>query len=772
MRRLGGSVASALRSMAALRRLFVCYRNTGQEPQIRREQATILSGVIWLFAFLGIGSCVLFTLAFGQQANPVILVNGGMIIALYIDVLTCGLRWRRQRDDTAFINRCRHTFFVLGIAWGVLVNLFSLPAGPDQQGVLIGLIMGLVSTPMLTVPLSAALAYFLPISLLCTVAILLQPIQLAALFSFFGFFAFAMIGMLYMNKTILERSIGRLNLQKDHETISLFLREYQEVSSDWLWQTDRDGYFHDVSARMADVLQLDEVRRKRLSVNDFLALNRREHDDFERLTRFLRQRMAFRDMTLAVLIDGAVRYISLTGHPVHDATGSFDGFRGIGSDVTEARLGRRQVEFLARHDGLTGLLNHKAFVDELNTNCAAAGADGLAVLMVDLDDFKSINDDLGHAAGDEVLQAVADRIRGSIRPGDRGGRIGGDEFAVMLRGVQQAEALAIANRIITALAGHLLIENQAMTLRGSVGLALSPAHGNEGRLLMRRADLALYRAKDRGKNSVWLFGFELEQEHLGRIQLQTELASALDAGQILLHYLPVVDLRSGDVVACEGLPRWRHPTRGLQPVEAFLHGGEPAELTDRLDERSLHLACQAAAGWPEPLTVAVNLPSRQLRSGHLVDGLQSCLASTCLPARRLSLQISETVLLAASQQTISQLAAVRAQGVRIILDGFGTGPSALTRLAAFDIDGIRIDAGFIRDLPGSAKVAAIVRAVAGLATELNIPVIAAGLETTPQLDWLLGNGVALAQGPRLRPAAEAPPAPMARRAAHHGLLSL
>ena len=772
MRRLGGSIGSALRGLAALRRLFVSYRNTIQEPPIRREQATILFGVIWLFAFLGIGSCALFTLAFSQQANPVILANGAVIIALYIGVLTCGLRWRRRRDDTSFISRCRQTFFVLGIAWGVLVNLFSLRAGPDQQGVLIGLIMGLVSTPMLTVPLSAALAYFLPISLFCTLAILLQPIQLAALFLFFGFLAFAMIGVLYMNKTILERSIGRLNLQKDHETISLFLREYQEVSSDWLWQTDRDGYFRDVSARMADVLRLDEVRRKRLSVNDFLALNRREHDDFEGLAHFLRQRMAFRDMTLAVLIDGTVRYISLTGHPVHDATGSFDGFRGIGSDVTEARLGRRQVEFLARHDGLTSLLNRKAFVDELNTSCAAAAAGGLALLMVDLDNFKGINDNLGHAAGDEVLQAVADRIRSSIRPCDRGGRIGGDEFAVMLRGVQQAEALAIANRITTALAGRLLIENQAVALGGSVGVALSPAHGNDGRLLMRRADLALYRAKDRGKNAAWLFGFELEQEHLARIQLQTELASALDADQIRLHYLPVVDLRSGDVVACEGLLRWRHPTRGLLPAEAFLHGGEPAELTDRLDERGLRLACQAAAGWPEPLAVAVSLSSRQLRSFHLAGGLQSCLADTRLPARRLSLQISETLLLAASQQTISQLAAVRAQGVRIILDGFGAGPSALACLPGFDIDGIRIDAGFIRDLPGSAKVAALVRAVAGMAADLNIRVIAEGVETTAQLDWLLGNGIALAQGPRLGPAAEAPPSPQQVRMPQPGLLSL
>jgi diguanylate cyclase (GGDEF)-like protein len=656
------------------------------------------------------------------------------------------LRWKRRCDDAAFIGLSVKLLTGLGLSWGVLVNLFALNAEPDRQGILVGLIMALVSTPMLAVPLSAALAFYLPISILCSVAILLQPIHIAAIYSFFGFLGFALIGLLYMNKTILERSIGRLNLQKEHKTVSLFLREFEEVSCDWLWETNRDGMFRNVGARMATVLQLDKAQLQNLSVFDIPSCRTKEEDDLCDIVLFMQKRTAFKDATLAVLVEGCVRWLSLTGHPVHDDTGGFLGYRGIGSDVTEARVGRQKIEFLASHDGLTGLLNRKAFVDEASAACDGLASDHFALLLIDLDNFKEINDDLGHLAGDDVLRSVADRIRASIRPRDVGGRIGGDEFAVLLNGVEEMDALEIAGRITRALSSHMLVENLAITPWGSIGVSLYPVHGTDTEALIRRADLALYRAKERGKKAACLFEFEFEHEHLGRMRLQAELASALHEERLFLHYQPIVDVRSGDIVSVEALVRWRHPTRGVLGADQFMPSAEASDLMERLGEYVLRLACHAAAGWQNPVRVAVNLSPKQLRSGRFVAVLKACLMESGLLPDRLSLEVTETVFLVSTDRTVSQLDAIRDLGVRIILDDFGTGYSSLTYLRGFDVDGIKIDASFTRDLPGSQKVAAIVRTIGRLASDMNIYVVAEGVETAEQLDWLCDNGIAFAQG--------------------------
>jgi diguanylate cyclase (GGDEF)-like protein len=742
---LWNGAGAILQRLLALRRLFRSYLGTDNERPVRREQATILFGVTLLFAFLGIGSCTLFTLAFERRMSAAVTVAYGTIIVLYVGLVAGSLRWRQRRDDAAFIRLSVMLLAGLGLAWGVLVNLFALDAQANQQGILIGLIMALVSTPMLAVPLSAALAFYVPISLFCSLVILTQPVQNLAAYSFFGFLMFALIGLLYMNKTILERSIGRLNLQKEHETIRVFLREYEEVSSDWLWETDSEGSLRNVGTRMAEALQVDKSVLENLSVFDFLS-GADEGDDVASLVQFMQERTAFRDAGLAITIGERVRWLSLTGHPVYDETGAFRGFRGIGSDVTEARIGRQKIEYLARHDGLTGLINRQAFVDELRAACHRSATDRFALLLIDLDNFKGINDDLGHLAGDDALRIVADRLRGSIRLGDVGGRIGGDEFAVLLRDADQADALEIAARITHTLSANLLIDNLAITPSGSIGVSLYPSHGTDTEVLMRRADLALYRAKERGKNATYLFEFELEHEHLGRMRLQAELASALDKGQIFLHYQPIVDVRSGRIVSVEALVRWRHPTRGVLTAGVFMPGAEASDLMERLGEYVLRLACYSAARWERPVPVAVNLSPKQLRSGRFVSILKSCLVESGLLPGRLSLEMTETVFLASSERTVSQLDAVRALGVRIILDDFGTGYSSLTYLRGFDVDGIKIDASFTRDLPGSQKVAAIVRTIGRLASDMNIYVVAEGVETVEQLNWLRGNGIAFAQG--------------------------
>ncbi len=746
MKSLRKAALRAIQQLMAGRRMFLSYQGTENESAVRHEQATILFGINFLFAFLGVGSSTLLTLAFARNINPAIIVTYVLIIVIYGVLLGCGLHWKRQQDDAAFIRASVFVLAALGVVWGILVNLFAMHARPDQQGVLTGMITGLVSTPMLAVPVAAGLAFYVPISLLCTIAIFTQTIQSAAEFSFVGFLAFALIGLLNMNKTILERSIGRLNLKKEHETIRVFLREYEEVSSDWLWETDGDGIFCNASARMAIALQMTQMQIECLSVYDFLARGVHEDASGNNLGVFFRQRSAFRDAKVAVTIGDKERWLNLTGHPVYDETGAFRGFRGIGSDVTDARIDQKKIEFLARHDGLTGLINRKAFVDTIDDACNPLTGDRFALLLIDLDNFKGINDDLGHLAGDDVLRAVAARLLSTIRPGDIAARIGGDEFAVLLTGVAQDDALDIAGRITHALSCHLLIENLAITPGASIGVALYPAHGSDTELLIKRADLALYRAKDRGKDNACVFEFVFEQEYLGRIRLQAELESAMDQGQIFLDYQPIVDVRSGQTVSVEALVRWRHPVRGVLSANVFIPSTEAGELMERLGEYVLRLACHAAAGWKSQVPVAVNLSPRQLRSGRFVSILKSCLHDSGLDSSRLSLEVTETVFLSSSERIVSQLNAIRDMRIRIILDDFGTGYSSLTYLRGFDVDGIKIDASFIRDLPGSQKVAAIVRTIARLAFDMNIYVVAEGVETQAQMAWLRGNGIPFAQG--------------------------
>jgi len=732
--------------LAGLRRLFLSYQGTDNERAIRRDQATLLFSVTLLFAFLGVGSCTMFTLAFEQHMSIGINTLYAVIILLYGALVAGALRWRRRRDDTAFIRRSVRVLMTLGVAWGILVNMFAAISRPDQQGILIGLIMALVSTPMLGVPLSVAMSFYVPISAFCAIAILTQPVQIAAICSFLGFLVFTLIGVFNINKTILERSLGRLSLQKEHETIRVFLHEYEEISSDWLWETDRYGTFRNVGPRMVRALQMAEPQLGALSIFTLFSGGGIREDDAGRVFMFMRDRNAFKDATLTLRIGERTRWFSLTGHPVYDERGVFLGYRGIGSDVTEAHVVRRKIEFLASHDALTSLLNRKALVDGVIAACQGAVPGRFALLLIDLDSFKGINDNLGHLAGDEVLRTVADRLRDAIRPGDIGARIGGDEFAVLLSGAGEAEAVAIADRLTESLSAFMLVETLAIRPSGSVGIALFPEHGTDEETLMRRADLALYRAKERGKNTACLFEFEFEREHLGRIRLQAELSSALDEGQIFLHYQPIVDVCSGEIVSVEALVRWRHPTRGLLSADAFVPTAEQGDLMERLGEQVLRLACRAAAGWSNRVPVAVNLSPRQLRGGRFISVLKACLAESGLLPGRLSLEVTETIFLGGSEHIMSQLHAVRALGVRLILDDFGTGYSSLTYLRGFDVDGIKIDASFIRDLPASHKVAAIVRTIGRLASDMNIYVVAEGVETDSQLAWLRHNGIPFAQG--------------------------
>jgi diguanylate cyclase (GGDEF)-like protein/PAS domain S-box-containing protein len=538
--------------------------------------------------------------------------------------------------------------------------------------------------------------------------------------------------------------------------MSLFLREYEEESTDWLWTTDTAGTLTDAGAHMAAALgvaaeQLASLRLQDLLVTPDPAANSRTA---LHLATCLRDGLAFRDLLTIRHVSGGMRWFALTGHPVFNARGVPSGFRGIGRDITASREANERIAFLARHDSLTELPNRQAFLETIDQ----LSDDGrpFVLALIDLDNFKTVNDNYGHETGDGLLRCVAARLRQAIRPGDIAARLGGDEFAALIPGADGPEGLAIARRIATRLCEPARIGDITLTPGASLGVSVAPEHGTDRQRMMMLADLALYKAKEQSKGAVRLFVPALEEDYRSRMTQEAELRLALEKRQIAVEYQPVVDISTGQVVSAEALIRWDHPTRGPISPDAFIPIAERSDLMEHLGELVLRVACNDAAAWPAGIQVNINLSPRQLRSGRFLQILSEALEGSGLPPQRLGVEVTETLLLDGTEETLRQLRSLRETGVSLILDDFGSGYSSLTYLNEIEVDGIKIDAGFTRKLP-SRKVAAIYRMIARLAADLNIYVVAEGVETSEQLAWLRQNGIPFAQGFLLGPPRRSPP---------------
>ena len=371
----------------------------------------------------------------------------------------------------------------------------------------------------------------------------------------------------------------------------------------------------------------------------------------------------------------------------------------------------------------------------------------MAVLCLDLDRFKPVNDTLGHPVGDALLRAVAARLLACVREGDTAARLGGDEFAVLQAGAGQPEAAgALARRLVEALSAPYEVLGHQVVVGASVGVALAPGDGRDPDELLKRADMALYRAKADGRGTFRSFEPGMDARLQARRLLELDLRKALAAGELELHYQPLVDLRTGAVSALEALLRWRHPARGLVPPGEFVPLAEEIGLIVPVGGWVLRRACADAAGWPGGVRVAVNLSAAQFRGRELVAAVVGALAAAGLAPARLELEITETVLLRDGEATLATLRELRALGVRIAMDDFGTGYSSLGYLRSFPFDKIKIDRCFVRDLGASADCEAIVRAVTGLGGSLGIATTAEGVETEEQLERLRAEGCDEAQG--------------------------
>ncbi|GEO98907.1 putative bifunctional diguanylate cyclase/phosphodiesterase [Methylobacterium haplocladii] len=424
------------------------------------------------------------------------------------------------------------------------------------------------------------------------------------------------------------------------------------------------------------------------------------------------------------------------------------GFVATYDDVTERWHAESRIAYMARHDGLTDLPNRVLLAERIEGAITQASREaGFGVHCLDLDNFKQINDTLGHAVGDELLRAVAHRLTACLREVDTVARLGGDEFAIVQAGVETAEdAAVLAQRIIEVVSAPYELAEHSVTIGVSIGIALAPTDGMAPDSLLKNADVALYKSKGDGRGVFRFFEAEMDDRLQARRLLEIDLRAAVAAQAFELHYQPIYDLSRDRISGFEALLRWTHPTRGpVSPVE-FVPLAEEIGLIVPLGEWVLRQACAEASRWPGNLKIAVNVSPAQFRSAQLISTVREALAETGLAAQRLELEITETVLLANRGATVAILHALRAMGTRIAMDDFGTGYSSLSYLRSFPFDKMKIDQSFIRDLTVENGSGFIVQAVISLGTNLGMTMTAEGVETEDQLARLRAEGCDEAQG--------------------------
>jgi diguanylate cyclase (GGDEF)-like protein/PAS domain S-box-containing protein len=418
-------------------------------------------------------------------------------------------------------------------------------------------------------------------------------------------------------------------------------------------------------------------------------------------------------------------------------------------DMTERKRAEARLAFMAQHDGLTGLPNRNLLRQQMDDMLlhTRRSAEKVAVLVLGIDNFKAVNDTLGHGVGDKLLRGVAKRLRSTLREEDALARLNSDEFAIVQGGVSRPEdAVLLAKRLLEAIGEPYLLDGNSIVIGASIGIAMSPGDGDESEKLLKSADMALSRAKAEFRGTFSFFEAEMDARAQTRRKIEMDLRDAIQNDGLRPFYQPLVDLSSGRITGFEALVRWPHPERGMISPGEFIPVAEETGLINPLGGLMLRRACNDAAHWPDDVCVAVNLSPLQFRTGSLLSQVTEALKHSGLPARRLELEITETLLLEKSSQVLATLHALRALGVRISMDDFGTGYSSLSYLRSFPFDKIKIDQSFVRDLGSNRDAQAIVRSIISLGKGLGVTITAEGVETEAELSCLRAEGCHEGQG--------------------------
>jgi diguanylate cyclase (GGDEF)-like protein/PAS domain S-box-containing protein len=636
-------------------------------------------------------------------------------------------------------------YLPLGWTLGLLMSTMS--------SVVIGLtamtIIGLVASLVLSLSESPKI---LATSLISTSAGIGFGYSAPSYWMAFGVFAFAFIAWLpiYLKRAQIKKDQSEIQILSMNRA-SAILTDFENSGNAWFWETDRHNRITYLSERTAKILNQDMKTLIGEPVTILIDASQQKGENQERTLSFhLTTRAPFNELNVRVATEGEDRWWSISGRPIFDRYHNFQGFRGSGTDLTEIRKSQAEVSRLAHFDSLTGLSNRLHMQTTLERILAAPNPLNrvCALFLLDLDRFKEVNDTLGHPAGDALLRQVSQRLQRIIGNAGHVGRLGGDEFQLILPGKDSKTQLGpLAEQIIQSISQPYILDGSAVTIGVSIGIALAPTDGVTNEALVRNADLALYAAKGRGRGVHHFYAADLHSDAEDRRQLEADLREALVNGGLHVVYQPVVATKSEKIVGVEALLRWNHPTRGFVSPARFIPIAEDTGIIGQIGEWTLRTACEEVAKWPGDIRVAVNVSPIQFANPSLIGVIANALASSGLSPDRLELEITESVFLNDDSNTDATFQMLKGLGVRLALDDFGTGYSSLGYLKKAPFDKIKIDQSFVRGATQKgSRNGAIIRSIVSLAEALEMDTTAEGVETHDELELIRKLGCSHVQG--------------------------
>ena len=736
--------------------------DTDVADKVRLQQLKLTSILMPVKLLIGALTVLLISYEYWRSLDHfTLVVFCAALLGLYVSLLEicrrCGFGSRIATGTMGRLHR-RYVLLtgLLGLVWGMLFFMLMRSTSLAERSLLDGLVIGLMSTAVVSTPASVAIAFWLPVTLggFAAITFVADARDLGTTALLAGYATLSLFCLLYLNRALIKRIVAELRHSEGRETIDMLLRDFEDSAGDWLWETDLRGRLTHVSNRFAEAAGVPAAELMGQELVAFIDSTRhRNRAQFTgrlavgpELASFMACHMPFRDVEVALDIGGHLVWWALAGKPRFSTHQLFEGYRGVGSDVTKAKLAHGRADFLAHFDELTGLANRRLFKEQLSRRLADQGSGQLALLCLDLDGFKAVNDVNGHPVGDALLSAVARRLQRQVRDGDLTARLGGDEFAVVVGDGSPEMVESLANRLVAELSRPYGVDGLELRVGVSIGIAIATDIDRSEELLLRDADAALYQAKADGRGTLRFYSQELRQSAQRRRRLETELAQAIRNDALHLQYQPIFDLPTGALHGVEALVRWnRESGEALSPAE-FVPLAESSRSIDDLGRWVLMRACREASRLPDGTKLAVNVSALQFRGTQLLDYVARALVLNNLDSHRLQLELTETAFFEMSEATLAVLHELHARGICISLDDFGVGHTSLSQLRRFPFSNLKIDRSFVQDLPGNPAARAIVKGLTCMAADMGLTVTAEGVETHEQLQLVRQANCDFAQG--------------------------
>ncbi len=722
--------------------------NNSQKAELAIEQLRFTARMSTILAMAGaLVAMVLLYTAIGSGHFQFLLAWSVVVVAVNSAILFQSLKRhsksKKLHPEARVRTMIAHTA-LMGLIWAIPPTFIFPSAGPELK-LVIALSTGglLVATSLaFAMQTKAAFAFMTPVAIGSVTALVAandkafgMPVMLLLLVCIMT----SVRMLLVFGQNIAVQIRSRIAVREQGNFFSLLLKEFEENANDWLWEFDAKGYVHRVSQRFETACGLPHEKLANHAFLDVLANIHAEALVVEKIEKLIELRETFRDLEFSIEIDGTKRWWNLTGKPNYSIDGEYQGYIGIGSEITSEKTAEIEISLLAHTDSLTGLMNRARFNEEMDQASASLERYGtpFAVLFLDLDKFKLINDTRGHLVGDKLLKMVGSRIQRVVRETDRVARLGGDEFAIIMLDKCDAGAAAkLAARLIQEISRSYEIDDERHMIGVSIGIALAPVNGTRPNQLLRNADLALYRSKADGRGVFRFFEAQMDADQREKRMLELELKSAIENDEFELYYQPLMSTTTGKPTGMEALIRWHHPIRGMISPLEFIPIAEKSTLIQEIGNWSVRQACLAALDWPQDVVVAVNLSAHHFIGSEIVENTRKTLEETGLPPYRLELEITESLLINNTEEALTTLKQLKGLGVTIALDDFGTGYSSLSYVLKFPFDKIKIDRSFVTALSEDESAKAILRMISTLGESLNIRITAEGVETLEQVEFL------------------------------------